>query len=208
MEWRHETVPLASGNLQGLGRAMVTVMRRCHTGMAWGHHHLHHGSGVLFLLVGRADAQPGGTKGSNGSSLESGAAKAHGNQELLLLLEVSATLPRSEQVGAGPGASWDASVQPKQNSGRGTSCLPVKPHTLLAPEGHLQAAACLQSPSPRRPPALPRVMAPSSPRSPPAAAHSAPAAFTLFPFEAPGDVSRRCHPLHVRSAIMEIAASR
>lgn len=94
---RHKTVPLASGNLQGLCRAMVTVTQRCHRGMAWGHCHLQQDSGVLLLPAGRADAQPSITKGSSGSSLASSAAKTRGNQKLLLLLRFSATCPHSVQ---------------------------------------------------------------------------------------------------------------
>lgn len=171
-------------------------------GMAWGHRHLRHGSRVLLLPAGRANAQPGGTKGSDGSSIASGAAKTRGNQELLLLLRVSGSHPRSERVGAGPGASRDESVHPEQNPGRGASWCSLTPSCTLL---HLQAAPCPQSPNPWCPPALPHMMAPSSPSSP-APAHSAPAVPSCcFHSE---DRSQRCHPLHVRSVIAEIAASR
>lgn len=106
---------------------MQIVMQRCHRGMAWGHCHLQQDSGVLLLPAGRADAQPSITKGSNGSSLASSAAKTRGNQELLLLLRFSATCPHSVQDLA-PGG-----MHPCIPSKTQQTHLLVQTHTRLAP---------------------------------------------------------------------------
>lgn len=188
MERRHKTVPLASGNLQGLGRAMVTVMQRCHRGTAWGHCHLQQNSRVLLLPVGRDDAQPSITKGSDGSSLASSAAKTRGNQELLLLLRFSATCPHSVQDLAPVGMHPCIPSKTSANAPPGANSHP--PGT----QGHLQAAPCPQSRNPRHPQAVLQVLVLSSPSPAAAAARSAPAALArclhLKLGEAFGDLSQ------------------
>lgn len=139
--------------------------------------------------MSRADTQPSGTKDSDGPSLARGAGKVCGNQELLLLLRVSATHPCSEQFGAGSGTSWDTPVHPKQNYSSNTPFLLVQPHT-----------SCTQG-APPGTPALSQFMAPAS-LSCPAAALAVPShSFHSERGEAHRDLSQPCHPLHVGSTI-------
>lgn len=169
-------------------------------GMAWGHCHLRHRSRT-----------PGGPKGPDGSSPASGAAKGCGNQELLLLLllllRVSATHPHPQRVGQGlapvgmrpcipsktpaevPLASW-CDLTPSCARG-------APPGSTLPPE-----------PRSRVPPSPATCDGPLRPLVPSGSTLCAGCAFTLFPLRAPKDLSRRCHLLHARSTIAEIAASR
>jgi len=148
MERRHETVPLASRNLRGLGRAMVTAKRRGHSGTGTGPLPPSARQQGAVPAGDRAGARPGSTKGSDGPSLEIGAAKAPADQELLLLLlGVSVTCPRSERRGAGAGmclcipSETPAQAQNHRMVGTGRDLCGSPSPTLLPKQGHPEQAA-------------------------------------------------------------------